>query len=326
MKNEMMISSRIAYHHRSNRDSLLVILLMLFSVQLANAQRDSIQVAHLINEVNGRFIYPIANGVLLHPDYAYPYKHEHLVRDVTMVDGMAVQRLFSFRQDSFLYSVVDNQTIVQQAGNKRDSRTYHYHKDGRLERVLEGDRVDDLYLYDEDGAFIQRGTGGKLRRATKLGDTFEWMNVGQNQLDYILAYDTLGRTIYFKALRLLSIPRLDYRLEEYDWDGDRIVGQRIIENYQGGKADTTLVEFIYDDQGLLSMGRSRKSDDSSWSTDDYDTEIQFEPTGLVRISISRSNQTLLAVAFDEYDNWVEVTRPNITLRRQISYRERARRR
>ncbi|MEO0874874.1 MAG: hypothetical protein AAFY48_09735, partial [Bacteroidota bacterium] len=79
-------------------------------------------------------------------------------------------------------------------------------------------------------------------------------------------------------------------------------------------------------QGLLSMGRSRKSDDSSWSTDDYDTEIQFEPTGLVRISISRDHQTLLAVTFDEYDNWVEVARPNITLCRQISYRKRARRR
>ena len=300
-------------------------LLLLFYAPASTAQRDSAQLAQLVSEVNGRLIYPTAQGMLMRPDFFYPYNHEHVVRDITMVDGMTVQRLSFPRQDSFFYSVKNNQTVVLEAENQRDSKTYFYHEDGRLERILKGGHVEDLLLYDEERALIQRGTGVELLRANKVGNTFEWLNVDQNQLDYVLAFDTLGQTTYFKKMGHLYGIGLAYELEEYNWNRDQLIGQQIIRSYKKGKADTTLIEYIYDEQGLLSMGRIKKSDDLSWSSVPYVTKVQFEQTGLVRISISHNNQTLLTVTFDEHDNWVEIVRPSITLRRQISYRKRRRR-
>jgi hypothetical protein len=306
-------------------NTFLIALLFLSGAHKAQGQQDSLRLAQLIKQTNDIFLYGSAQGTLLSPYEIRQHNRDQFIKNIEWVDGFVVHKKTSSKEYSVIYVVKDNQTIVQNPDDRFNSRTYSYYPDGRIHKIYRGKHINDQYLNDKKGFLIQHGSGGELKKAKRKDKVFEWRNVKYNRVEYITSFDREDRLSSIRQMGHYFGPGVEYEMEEYKWEGKRLLSKNTIMTYKKGGVDTTFATFHYDSLGLIATINSRTEDQRRWSTNQLDTEIEYLENEQIKISISQGDMLLLAFTFDHYDNIVEMHKPSIHQRMVIEYRSRERR-
>ena len=303
----------------------IALILIGFSINALSGQGDSTKLFQLIKETRDIFIYPFAQGIYLSPYQIREHHRDQSIKNIEMVDGYDYHILTSSKEQMIPVIIKNNQTIIQKPAERFNSNTFIYHKDGRIAKKLRGRHPNDLYVYDEDGFLMKHGYGGEFKRAERKGKTFEWYNVKRDRLEYITDYDDQDRMSYIKVMGHYFGRNVEYETEEYEWSGTQLISKNTIKKYKEGGVDSTFTHFVYDSLGLITAIKRREDGDATWSSTQFDNEIEYLDNQQIKIRISNSDNTLLSITFDHYGNWVEMIRYNTTRRREIKYRKRKRR-
>lgn len=306
--------------------SLILFFLLLSSTNKVLSQGDSTRLAQLIKETNDLFLYPFAQGVLLSPYELREHNRDRMIKNIGWVNTFTFYRQTSSKKDSIgtTFTVEDNQTLIQTSNKRYKSITYAYYEDGRIHKRFKDKRLDDLFLNDEDGFLIQHGFGGELKRAKRKDKIFKWYTVKKDQLEYVISYDDQNRISKMKTLGHYFGPGVDYQIEEYVWEAQRLVSKNAIMKYKAGGTDTTFMKLNYDSLGLIAAVDVRNDKETTWTSTLYETKIEPTENEHIIISIAHKGEAILSITFDHYDNMIEWTRPNNQLKKVINYRKRKR--
>lgn len=298
-----------------------VIIFICIGCSKRNIQNDNSKLNTLVNEINSYVLRPVAYGILLSPYELAEHNRTSKIRNIHMVDS--IYQINSGK--TTLIHIKNNQTIISKPNEKYNSRTYIYHKDGRINETLRGSHQSDLYIYRGDGYLIQHGSGGELKKAKVKNKTFEWYNVKENRLEYTCIYNKNDKLVSFMRPGSKYAPGLEYTLEEYSWNNSKVESKTRIMKYKSGTPDSAFLKFEYDSLGLIKLVKSKNKYSESWTKTNYKSEIETDSTDITKITLFKGDDVVISVTYDKYGNWIEQVRPSRTIIRDIRYRKKRRR-
>ena len=287
-------------------------ILNYFTFHPSFGQIDSLKLKAMINEANYHLLVQYhGNRLYLTPFEWFDQNRTQIVKNIEMVDSVILYRVIYNNADTTKFVVKDNKTIIQNIGYLKKSLTSIYLEDGRISKILDGNDLDNLFLYDENNYLIQQGIYGELKKAKRNGKTFEWYRVRDNQLIYVTEFDDNNKIRYFKMMRQPeSSLSIKYYVEYYTWNGDRLETKNKVNYYDSGDTDSTYLKLEYDSIGLLK---------------NYITKIDTIESGKTKISFLDQERIVQEIIFDKYGNWIELNIGSHPIRREIWYRSKKRR-
>lgn len=307
-----------------SRLHIVILILSFLSTNELLCQRDSSRIAQLIEEANNLLIYRYAQGVLLSPFEIKQHHRDRTIKNIEWVDSFYEYNHDAPKKDTIPFVVKDNKTIIQKPDDRFNSRTFSYYKDGRIFKMFRGRNLRDHFVNDDEGFLIQHGFGGELKKAKREEKVFKWHNVKNKRLEYTITYDEEDRVATIKTMGHLFGPGVDHKIETYSWQEHLLTSINTIKKFKQGKADSTFLQFTYDNLGLISMISSRNGGESYWSSTLLNSNIEHLNKNQLKISITHKEQLLLAITFDHLDNIVEIKNPYYHKKRIIKYRKRKR--
>lgn len=297
----------------------IILILHFFSIRESIGQRDSLRLAPLVKQSNDLYLGPYAKGIYVSPYELRQFHRDQTIKNIEWVNSFNL--IHPKKNDTIPFLIKDNQTIIQKPEDRFNSRTYSYHKDGRIHKMLRGRHINNLFLNADNGFLIQYGHGGELRRLKRNDKTFEWYNVKNNRLDYEFSFDDKDRIKKIKTFGHQMGPGLDYEIEEYFWNENQLVSMHTIRKFKKSKADSSFINITYDSLGLIKTTEYRKGGETNWTTTVFDNTLEVEDNNHIKITISNKGNLVQSLTFDHYDNLIELKTQFSHKRVEVNYRK-----